>query len=208
MVYWANHECNCGLQSNKCSLKRIKWLCICLSRNKLAMTKANIHRETENECERQKKNNHPGNRLHFDELTQRSWTFFFFVPHWLAVLLVFSETIWGDSLTSIWSSLELEAIAPCTRHRLCQYIAMHRTEKNKHRRSTARLLWIDYVFNSMRFQAFVPHINPSIVLLLSLVALCFWWGSRIFNTMLSIFGFCVKLIITVEPLNSTAQVIA
>lgn len=133
---------------------------------------------------------------------------FFFVPHWLAVLLVFSETIWGDSLTSIWSSLELEAIAPCTRHRLCQYIAMHRTEKNKHRRSTARLLWIDYVFNSMRFQAFVPHINPSIVLLLSLVALCFWWGSRIFNTMLSIFGFCVKLIITVEPLNSTAQVIA
>lgn len=54
---------------------------------------------------------------------------FLFVPHWLAVLLVFSETIWGDSLTSIWSSLELEAIAPCTRHRLCQYIAMHRTEK-------------------------------------------------------------------------------
>lgn len=148
MVYWANHECNCGLQSNKCSLKRIKWLCICLSRNKLAMTKANIHRETENECEREKKQS-SGNRLHFDELTQRSWTFFF-VPHWLAVLLVFSETIWGDSLTSIWSSLELEAIALCTRHRLCQYIAMHRTEKKTPAvNSKAVVNWLCFQFDAI-----------------------------------------------------------
>lgn len=108
----------------------------------------------------------------------------------LSISFFFCRALFGKipfDFDLIIIGIRCDSTNPCTVRAVC--IIVCRAQKTA--KGDAAANWL--CFNSIRFQAFVLHIDPSIVLLYFVFFLhCFWRGLRIFNTSYSIFGFVLN----------------